>query len=110
MQLGHQHKTQPVCFTLLFGFSLLLTSTLHAEAADWMLRREDSNGACHVQMKTADALGSDLSGPFSSRKAACLDAASRYEAATSDPKKCGTYGGGTVSGCVSDGVTLPPKG
>jgi hypothetical protein len=102
-------KVRPFALFLLAAFGVAPMSSAYGQAADWMVRREPSSGACHVQLRTAAPLGADLSGPFPSRRSACLDAANRYEAATTDPQKCGTYGGGTVSGCNLDGVTLPPK-
>ena len=86
--------------------ALLLISAGYARAEDWMVRRETSSGVCHVQRQTAASLGKDLSGPFSSRKAACEDAKKRFEAATTDREKCGAYGNGTVTDCKSEDVAL----
>lgn len=77
-------------------------------AADqWMVRRESSSGACHVQVKTASPLGADLAGPFDARKAACLKSKDRFDPDATDPNKCFTYGQGTVDGCKKEGVILP---
>jgi hypothetical protein len=93
----------------MIGFvSLFICWGTLAKAEDWMLRQEKSSGACHVQLTTASPLGADLSGPWPTRKAACQDAAQRYEPASGDPQKCGTYGAGTVTGCLADGIVLPP--
>jgi hypothetical protein len=80
----------------------------HAHADDWMLRVETSSRVCHVQLKTASPLGADLKGHFSSRKRACQEAINQYDDSGSDQKRCWRYGGGTISGCKSDGITLPP--
>jgi hypothetical protein len=77
-------------------------------AADqWMVRRETSSGACHVQKKTASPLGVDLAGPFDSRKGACLKAKDLYDPDGTDSSKCFTYGQGTVDGCKNEAVPLP---
>lgn len=78
-----------------------------AMAADWMLRVETSSRVCHVQLKTASPLGQDFKGPFASRKEACQEALNQYDSSASDQGKCWTYGGGTISGCKSDGINLP---
>lgn len=96
-------------------FGILLAIALYcigllvnpAAADDWMLRVETSSRVCHVQLKTAAPLGDDFKGPFSSRKAACQEALNQYDDAASDQGKCWTYGGGTISGCKSDGINLP---
>ena len=88
---------------------VLLSTTAFAQADDWMLRVELSGRVCHVQLKTASKLGEDFKGPFASRKAACVEAGKQYDPDLSDKSKCWTYGGGTVSGCKTDGVTLPPS-
>ena len=77
-----------------------------AMADDWMLRVETSSRVCHVQLATASRLGADLSGPFSSRRDACVDAQNKYDSSLSDTSKCWDYGRGTVSWCSEDGVTL----
>jgi hypothetical protein len=77
-------------------------------AADWMLRVQTMGRICHVQLATASPIGEDFKGPFPSRKSACQEAANQYDETLSDQSKCWTYGGGTVSGCKIDGVTLPP--
>jgi hypothetical protein len=102
-------KARRLCYSIPAAslFSLMFLS--EAQAEDWMVRRETSSGVCHVQSKTASPLGPDLSGPFESRKAACQDAANLYEAASGDPQKCSSYGGGTVTGCLIDGIGLPPS-
>jgi len=77
-------------------------------AADqWMVRRESSSGACHVQVKTASPLGADLAGPFDARKDACLKSKDLFDPDATDPSKCFTYGQGTVDGCKKEGVILP---
>lgn len=87
---------------------VLANLPLKANAADWMLRVQTTSRVCHVQLKTAAPLGEDFKGPFASRKEACQEAANQYDDSASDPSKCWTYGGGTVSGCRADGITLPP--
>jgi hypothetical protein len=91
---------------ILVGIGVVIGAR-YSVAADWMLRVEDSGRVCHVQLKTASRIGDDFKGPFSSRKAACQEAATQYD--DSDRSKCWTYGGGTVTGCRNEGVTLPPK-
>jgi hypothetical protein len=88
---------------------LTMLSTEQSRAADWMLRVQTMSRVCHVQLSTASPIGDDFKGPFSSRKKACEEAANQYDETTSDQSKCWTYGGGTVSGCKSDGITLPPR-
>jgi len=75
--------------------------------ADWMVRRQTMGGICHVQMKTASPIGSDLSGPHSTRKIACTSAKQLYDSSGTDSKRCAEYGNGTVSSCKQDGVSLP---
>jgi hypothetical protein len=70
-----------------------------ARADDWMLRVETSSRVCHVQLKTASPLGSDMSGPFSSQEDACQEAARQFDSSLSDQSKCWTYGAGTRAGC-----------
>ena len=76
-------------------------------ADQWMLRRESSGGACHVQIKTASPLGADLAGPFDTRKNACIKAKNLYDPEATDPSKCFTYGQGTIDGCKKEAVPLP---
>jgi hypothetical protein len=89
--------------------SFVTYACVNASAADWMLRVQTMGRICHVQLKTASPLGEDFKGPFSSRKAACQEGANQYDESLSDTSKCWEYGGGTVSGCKTDGITLPPK-
>jgi hypothetical protein len=89
--------------------TVLLAVPSYAQAADWMLRVTTTSRTCHVQLKTASPLGEDFKGPFPSRKAACQEAVNQYDDSASDQQKCWTYGGGTVSGCRAEGITLPPK-
>lgn len=95
--------------TTILTASLVLISAGCAGAADWMLRVQTMGRICHVQLKTATPIGEDFKGPFSSRKSACQEAENQYDDSLSDQSKCWTYGGGTVTGCKNDGVTLPPK-
>lgn len=90
-------------------FSLFNISSELFAADQWMLRRETSSGACHVQKKTASPLGADLAGPFDNRKDACNKASDLYDADGTDSSKCSTYGQGTIGGCKNEGVTLPPS-
>ena len=90
----------------LLGVSCLSVS---AYADEWMLRVTTTSRACHVQLKTADRLGADMDGPFTSEAAACKAALKAYDPQLSDPSKCWTYGGGTVKGCNAVGVALPSK-
>ena len=83
--------------------------TVSAYAEDWVLRVTTTSRACHVQLKTADRLGADMDGPFTTEAAACKAALRAYDSQLSDPSKCWTYGGGTVKGCNAAGVTLPSK-
>jgi hypothetical protein len=85
-----------------------LSAITAAKADDWMLRRQSPSLVCHVQLKTAAPLGSDFKGPFDSRKKACQSGADNYDKEMSDTTKCWGYGGGTISGCANDGITLPP--
>lgn len=94
---------------LVLASSALLITINQASATDWMVRVQTMSRVCHVQLKTAAPLGEDFRGPFSSRREACREAAVHYDEMLSDPSKCWTYGGGTVTGCKRDGVTLPPK-
>lgn len=80
-----------------------------AVAEDWMVRVVTTSRTCNVQVKTAAPLGADFKGPFKTRKDACREAANQYDKDLSNMQKCWTYGGGTVSGCASDGVALPRK-
>jgi hypothetical protein len=89
--------------------ALTVSTTDQSRAADWMLRVQTMSRVCHVQLSTASPIGEDFKGPFSSRKKACEEAANQYDETASDQSKCWTYGGGTVSGCKSDGITLPPR-
>lgn len=75
-------------------------------ADEWMIRRQTTSGICHIQLKTASPLGSDLAGPFSTKKDACKKAAELYEAASTDPQKCSGFGGGSVSACSKEGVKI----
>ena len=93
------------CLLSLMGFS----TTLFA-ADQWMVRRETSSGACHVQKRTASPLGADLAGPFDTRKDACLKAKDLYDPDGTNSSKCSTYGQGTIDGCKKEVVPLPgPK-
>ena len=92
----------------MFLLSLVASSTPLFAADQWMLRRETSSGACHVQKKTASPLGADLAGPFSTRKDACLKAKDLYDSDGTDSAKCSAYGQGTITGCKNESVTLPP--
>jgi hypothetical protein len=94
---------------LLFGATVGVLFSCSSYAADWMLRVQTSSRTCHVQLKTAAPLGTDMSGPFSSRKEACQAASDAFDSSFTDPTKCWTYGGGTVDGCEQDGVHLPKK-
>ncbi len=78
-----------------------------AFADDWYVRRQTTNGACHVQQATVSpALGNDLA-KCKSQKIACIKAKDLYDGSTPDPKKCFSYGGGTVAACKKEGVSLP---
>jgi len=78
-----------------------------ASAEDWYVRRQTTNGACHVQDATVrPALGNDLV-KCKNRKDACAKAKELYDGTTPDPKKCFSYGGGTVEACKKEGVSLP---
>lgn len=74
---------------------------------EWMVRRQTTSGICHVQLKTASPLGSDLAGPFSTRKDACEKASELYDSSGTDSSKCSGYGSGTASACKNDGIKLP---
>ncbi len=89
--------------------SALICACSSAKADDWMVRVQDGSRTCHVQRKTASPMGSDLKGPFPSRLKACQTASDLYDGSLTDQTKCYTYGGGTVDGCKSDGIKLPPK-
>jgi hypothetical protein len=78
-----------------------------ALADDWYVRRQTTNGACHVQDATVrPTLGNDLA-KCKSRKEACAKAKDLYDGSAPDPKKCFSYGGGTVDACKKEGVSLP---
>jgi hypothetical protein len=78
-----------------------------AQEKDWLLRRQSMGAVCHVQRRDdPDPMG-DVLGQYDTRKQACQGALARYEAATDDDGKCGTYGGGTIGACHQDGVNLP---
>ena len=78
-----------------------------AFADDWYVRRQTTNGACHVQEATVrPALGNDLA-KCKSQKEACTKAKDLYDGSAPDPKKCFSYGGGTVAACKKEGVSLP---
>jgi hypothetical protein len=78
-----------------------------AAADDWVLRRQTTSGACHVQSTTVrPTLGNDLAGPYKSRKDACAKAKELYDSSATDSKKCASYGGGTVDACSKESVSL----
>jgi hypothetical protein len=87
-------------------FIVALSTPLLA-ADQWMIRRESSGGTCHVQKKTASPLGADLSGPFDTRRDACVKAKDLYDPDSTDPNKCFAYGQGTIDGCKKEAVPLP---
>lgn len=84
---------------------IVAMSASAANADDWMLRVQGLARVCHVQLKTASPLGSDLKGPFPTRKATCVEAKNQYDPGSSDQTKCWSYG--TVAACKADGVDLP---
>jgi hypothetical protein len=88
----------------IFVTSMLVTK---AAAEDWMLRVVTTSRSCNVQSKTAAPIGADFKGPFSSRKLACQEAKNQYDNEKANPAKCWAYGGGTVSACRADSVSLP---
>ena len=90
-----------------FSAALSVILSHSASASEWMVRVQTSSRICHVQLKTASPLGTDIGGPFSSRKEACQGAADTYNSSMSDQSKCWSYGGGTVDACKRDGVDLP---
>jgi len=96
-------------YMIILTICLVNTSGVSPSSAaeEWMVRRATMSGICHVQLKTASPLGSDLSGPFASRKAACESAKSLYDTSGTDSTKCSGYGQGTVDGCKKDSVVLP---
>ena len=97
-----------MCGAAVLSASLLaLTHAAHAE--NYELRKEPSTSVCHVQSETSRPKLGDLLKTHPTRKAACEDAASRYDKDASDQSKCWTYGAGTVAACNDDDVKLPPK-
>lgn len=86
----------------------LTAFSVDAYAEDWMVRRQGASQICHVQKKTASPLGQDFKGPFGSRKDACTSAAENYDDSKSKADKCWEFGGGTIDGCATEGVKLPP--
>jgi hypothetical protein len=75
-------------------------------ADEWVIRVVTTSRVCHVQLKTAASLGADFKTGFKTRKDACQEAKNQYDKDLSNPAKCWTYGGGTVSACGADGITL----
>jgi hypothetical protein len=83
------------------------SEVLRMAVKTWTVRVQGMGRICHVQDTTASPIGNDLSGPHGSRKVACEAAAALHDASFSDQSKCWGYGGGSVTGCAADGVTLP---
>ena len=87
------------------SISIFLVNAAFAD--DWYVRRQTTNGACHVQEATVrPASGNDLA-KCKSQKEACTKAKDLYDGSVPDPKKCFSYGGGTVKACKNEGVSLP---
>ena len=92
-------------FTAAISMSIFLANAAFAD--DWYVRRQTTNGACHVQEATVrPALGNDLA-KCKSQKEACTKAKDLYDGSAPDPKKCFSYGRGTVDACKKEGVSLP---
>jgi hypothetical protein len=87
--------------------ALMLAASAVPAAADWIIARASTSGSCTVQdEKSRPILGTPLSGKYPNRKAACSAAKSLKTDDPGDTKMCMSFGGGTVSGCKSDGVNL----
>jgi hypothetical protein len=107
MKFAKEVEMRVLIISVLAG--TMAASISGASAEDWMVRVVTTSRTCNVQLKTASSLGADFKGPFPSRKAACQEAKNQYDKDFSNQSKCWTYGGGTVSGCNADGVSLPQK-
>lgn len=104
------HRRQLHNAACIFGLALTVNLSLAdgALAANWIIPRATSSGACHVQLETSrPILGVPLPGSYPTQKAACLKAKDLNTDDSSDTSKCFAYTQGAVDGCKANGVPLP---
>ena len=85
---------------------MLVASAVPA-AADLIIARASTSGACHVQdEKSRPILGKPLAGKYAGVKAACDAAKALYTDDPSDEKKCQDFTRGTMDACKKAKVEL----
>lgn len=77
-----------------------------ASAADWIIARASSSGACNVQEETSRPILGTPIGKFPTRKAACERAKALKSSDASDTGKCYAYTRGAEQACRQDNVSL----
>ena len=94
---------------LLAGVIVLdAASVMSAAAEKWEFRKQTGSNNCVVQLSTTLPKLGDLISEHDTRRAACEAARDRYDKTPEDTSKCWVYGPGTIKGCGSEGITLPP--